>query len=79
MKVELRSGYCDDRLYHEVFIDGEEKWSIFPPEPEDAVIGRGLISGSDLVEAIQIGYDLGRTGGQLGIEIFAVPEDNDCG
>lgn len=72
MKIELiitTDEDCGKR--HRVFVDGKEKWYIGPlwECPEDAIIGRDLIDGYDLIEAVKLGFELGSNGGALVTEV----------
>jgi len=55
---------------HEVFVNGESKWHIHSLSecPEDAIIGRDLIDGFDLLAAIKLGYEAAKRGEELIIE-----------
>ena len=62
MKVELLTREDSDCLeHHRVKVDGKDIASIGPLSecPEDAIIGRDLIDGGDVVRYIKMGYDAG--------------------
>ena len=73
MKVKLVREY--NRLWyhnhHEVFIDGESAFEIGDLNecPEDAMIGRDLLDGDDILAAIKRGYEAGKRGEELEIEV----------
>ncbi|MEK6884674.1 MAG: hypothetical protein AABY22_33885 [Nanoarchaeota archaeon] len=55
---------------HEMEIDGKIKYSVgsLSECPEDAIIGRSLIDCYDLLEAIKLGYKIGKDNGTIEIE-----------
>ena len=57
---------------HELEINGQNVQSIYSLSevPEDAIIGRSLIDGNDLIRYIKMGHEAGRKGEPL--EIFHV-------
>lgn len=71
MKVLLTVGRCsyDKTKTHIVSVDGKEKYSIqsLSECPEDAIIGRDLIDGENIIEAIKLGYEAGKRGEELEI------------
>jgi len=76
MKVTLIVGQnCDSLITHDLKIDGQDKWNIYPLEPEDAIIGRDLIDGTDLIKAIKLGYDAALRGEKLEIEYEDAEEE----
>lgn len=71
MKIKLKIGYnCDDAEFHEVEINGEGAYSIYPLYecPEDAIIGRDLIDGRDIIQAIMLGFNAGKKGEEISVE-----------
>jgi hypothetical protein len=76
MKIILKIGQCsDDSPRHIVVINGVEKYSVqsLSDCPEDAIIGRDLISGKQIISAIRMGYEAGKSGEEL--EISEVEDD----
>lgn len=52
----------DDLTCHQVTIDGKILAEIHPLEPEDAIIGRDLVDGNDIIRFIKLGYEAGKNG-----------------
>lgn len=78
MKIKIvvtKSGEFGD-VCHDVIVNGDDKWSIRPLYecPEDAIIGRDLIDGFHLLEAIKMGYEAAKSGEEL---IFETIEEED--
>jgi hypothetical protein len=72
MKIEIAIGTNRDELaYQEMFIDGNERLGVYPLNecPEDAIIGRGLVSCSQIAEFMREAYEAGKRG-----EEFTVTE-----
>ena len=71
MKVTIKKSndYNKDER-QEVLINDEEEWTISSlcECPEDAIIGRSLIDGSDLLRAIRLGWEAGKSGEALEVE-----------
>lgn len=59
-----KSKDSEDCERHQLLMDGESIVSIHPlwDCPEDAIIGRGLLSGYDIIEFIKLGIELGKKG-----------------
>jgi hypothetical protein len=72
MKVIIREGVSsyDDSVRERLIIDGEEKEIVgsLSECPEDAIIGRDLVSCSDIAKYIRLGYDAAKRGEELSIE-----------
>ena len=65
---------------HEVLIDEKHKWSIHSLSecPEDAIIGRDLIDGNDLIAAIKLGYEAAKRGDTLDItKTYSLEDEED--
>jgi len=56
---------------HKVLFDGKFRTAIHSLGecPEDAIIGRDLVDGHDIVDFIQMGYDVAKRGETLEVEI----------
>jgi hypothetical protein len=76
MKINLKISYnkYDHYAQHQVDVNDKEKWWIGHPEPEDACIGRDLIDGHDLINAIKLGYEAGKNGEELEIEESSIED-----
>jgi len=85
MKVKLTTAYDEDRGETHRLSVGEKKdrykeyyneyyIASFFDCPEDAIIGRGLIDGYDILDMLKLGHELGKKGEELEIEI-EVTED----
>lgn len=71
MKIKLKISYnSDDAECHKLEINGEEKYGIYPLYdcPEDAIIGRDLLNGRDIIQAIMLGYNAGKSGEEISVE-----------
>lgn len=70
MKVKLVETEEDWDVSHEVLVDGKSIASISSLSecPEDAIIGRDLLDGNDVVGYIEMGYEAGKRGEELIIE-----------
>lgn len=71
MKIIIKSFTDPDYLIHEKMeIDGKEALSVGPlcECPEDAIIGRDLISCNDVADYMQKAYDAGKNGEEFSIE-----------
>ena len=79
MYVELRVSTSDWGTRHSLWVDGEHLHSIgaLSECPEDAIIGRDLIDGHNLIAAIRLGYEAGKRGDQLIVSETAAPADED--
>jgi hypothetical protein len=76
MKIVLTSGLNGDGLtYHELEVDGQGVVSIYPlcDCPEDAIIGRILVSGDDIISLMRSAYEEGLAGGEF--EVATMTEE----
>lgn len=72
MKIELiEETDREDYVRHELRINEKYYHSIgaLCECPEDAIIGRSLVDGNDLIAAIKLGYDAAKNGEILDISI----------
>lgn len=55
---------------HELYLNDKELVTIYPltESPEDAIIGRDLISGDEIINFIKMGYEAALRGEELIIE-----------
>jgi len=76
MKVVLKIIEREYDISHEIEIDGLEDRRIHSlcDCPEDAIIGRDLVDGHDIVGYMEMAYEAGKKGEELGIEIIDVKE-----
>jgi hypothetical protein len=67
----------DGLTREEMGIDGKEVLHVYPlcESPEDAIIGRGLVSCSEVAEFMKKAYDAGRRGEEFDIELEKGRED----
>jgi hypothetical protein len=80
MKIWLRVGTDEcDSIHHSLVINDKcaTGWEIYALNecPEDAIIGRRLIDGYDLIEAITLGYEAAKQGELLEINIIKDQEE----
>ncbi len=80
MRIEYKLGEDDDGYTHdsmEVFIKDNRVYSnhVYPLTdcPEDAIIGRDLVSCYDIIKAMEIAYNAGKNGEEW---IYTEIEDN---
>jgi hypothetical protein len=65
MEIVIKGSSDDYGMASEALvIDGKEVESVFPlcECPEDAIIGRALISCSDIAKYMQMAYEIGKSG-----------------
>ena len=70
MKLELAEQETDGCLeMQQLFINGKLRESVSPlcECPEDAIIGRGLISCDDIIDYMKMAYEAGKAGETLDI------------
>ena len=62
-----------------LFIDDKKRESIFPlcESPEDAIIGRSLISCSQIASYMKLAHEAGRKGEELTVEVREASDDED--
>lgn len=80
MKIRLNvSTDYDGNEIHDLFINDKEDLSIrsLSECPEDAIIGRDLIDGNQIIDYIQMGYDAAKRGEELEIEETTNEEEDD--
>lgn len=78
MKVVVKTGTTSDDLKREsLTIDGKERLWVGPlcDCPEDAIIGRSLVSCSDVASYMQQAYEAGQRGEEFEIVTEAMGED----
>ena len=72
MKVLLKisTNEYDDTPTHNLEINGEESATITSLSecPEDAIVGRDLIDGKDIIKYIKMGFEAGKRNEELIIE-----------
>ena len=75
LKIEPAGGYGGGPT-HQVAVDGKEIRTIgdLCECPEDAIVGRDLVDGYDIVKYIQMGYDAAKRGEVLEVEEMEVEE-----
>lgn len=79
MKVILTTKTDSDyNTKHKLKVEDGRDWNIYPLSecPEDAIIGRSLIDGHDLIAAMKLGYDAAKRGESLDIEEIEQTEEN---
>lgn len=79
MKIEIKVGQSADYgENHKVIIDGVTKHCIYPlcECPEDAMIGRSLIDGFQILEAIRMGYEAAKRGEELIVETIEEKDED---
>lgn len=65
MKIRLnKTEDCDNLTIHQVFVDDKKIAHISPFTdcPEDAIIGRDLLDGNDVIKFIKMGYEAAKRG-----------------
>ena len=71
MKIEITCGNnYDGNDWEEMTINGKDACSVYPCEPEDAIIGRDLISCQDIVEYMKRAYEAGKNGEKFEVNII---------
>lgn len=68
MKVKIRYGVnCDDLEWQEMWVNNRNALDVYPlcECPEDAIIGRDLVSCDDVLELMQEAYKAGKNGEEL--------------
>lgn len=68
MKIQFAVREKNYDTHHQIRIDEKIIKEIYPPEPEDAIIGRDLMDGNDIIKFIKLGYEAGKKGEVLEIE-----------
>ena len=70
---ETREGYETNDLY----IDDKPVIYIYPlcECPEDAIIGRGLVSGPDIINRMRGAYEAGKKGEEFEVETIKLEQD----
>lgn len=74
MKIKVIEGANNDQAtWQRMLINGEEVLSVYPLYecPEDAIIGRDLVSCDEVVNFMRRAYEAGKNG-----EEFSVTEEN---
>jgi|WetSurMetagenome_2_1015567.scaffolds.fasta_scaffold12484_6 hypothetical protein len=63
---------------HEVLIDGLPLVEIYDlnESPEDAIIGRGLVDGDDIIRFMKLAYEAGKKQEEFQVEIQGVTKFN---
>ena len=77
MKITLsRCIDVEDCARHQLTIDGKVSDTIVPlcECPEDAIIRRDLIGGDRLIEYIKMGYEAGKRGEEITVEVVDVED-----
>lgn len=70
MKIEILAGKdSDDQTWQEMKIDDKERLSVFPLYecPEDAIIGRSLVSCADVANYMREAYEAGKRGEEFSV------------
>ncbi len=65
MEIKIKHGTnCEDLEWQDMFIDGKHKISVYPlcECPEDAIIGRDLISCEEIADLMKLAYEAGKNG-----------------
>lgn len=70
MDIQINSVEDEDCSTHDqLLINGKEVLSVHPLHecPEDAIIGRDLVSCSDVLNLMQLAYDVGKKGDSFNV------------
>lgn len=70
MKIELVEGNdFNGDTTHTLYINGEDSYRIHSLSecPEDAIIGRDLVDGNDIISCMKIAYEAGKRGEDVDI------------
>lgn len=80
MNIVLRSWKDFDYLMHqEMEIDGKNSLSVHPLSecPEDAIIGRDLVSCDDVINYMRRAYEAGKRGEEFNVKTVEGNPDNE--
>lgn len=72
LKVSSINPEYEDFEEHQLEIDGKKDRCIAPLSecPEDAIVGRDLVDGHDIIAYIRMGFDAAKRGEELEVEII---------
>ena len=71
MKIEITCGNnYDGNAWEEMTINEKRACSVYPCEPEDAIIGRYLISCQEMLGFMRQAYNAGRNGEKFEVNII---------
>lgn len=71
MKITIKTGVnSDDAEHQEMTINEKKALSVYPLYecPEDAIIGRSLVSCRDVIEFMRLAYAAGKRGEEFVVE-----------